>query len=226
MEDLANVIWRSLAGSHRGLSVGSERTRRYSRDYPALFGFDDPNDPDFDSIAPHCETGDHLYCTEWSGPVPQGWRVDFDGTVCAMVWKGGAPPEVDLGVEIAQLADSHVDEMRALARTARPGPYAPRPLGLGDWLGIFEDGKLVAMAGERLKDGRLHELSGICTLPTHQGRGLARNVTAAMVRRQLERGEIPFLHVMPDNLRARRLYERMGFGLDREPALRVVSRVG
>jgi ribosomal protein S18 acetylase RimI-like enzyme len=131
---------------------------------------------------------------------------------------------VDPSVEITQLEESNVDEMRALARTARPGPFAPRPLGLGEWLGVFEDGKLVAMAGERLKAGRLHEVSGICTLASHQGRGLARAVTAAMVRRQLERGEIPFLHVMPENARARILYERMGFVLDREPPLRVVSR--
>lgn len=224
MEDLANIIWRALDGSQRHLSVGTGRTRRFSRDYPALFGFDDPRDPDFDSFAAHCEPGDHLYCTEWHGSAPEGWRVDFDGKVCAMVWKG-AKPRLDDSVAIVRLEESHVDEMRALARLARPGPFAQRPMGLGEWLGVFEDGKLVAMAGERLLAGSLHEVSGICTLPRCQGRGLARNLTAAVVRLQLERGEVPFLHVMPENTRARALYERLGFVVERAPALRVVSRI-
>jgi predicted GNAT family acetyltransferase len=44
-----------------------------------------------------------------------------------------------------------------------------------------------------------------------------------LVRRQLARGETPFLHVMRENAVARRLYERLGFAVYRESVVRVVS---
>lgn len=221
--DLANIIWRALSGSHRRLSIGTERTRRYAREFPALFAFADPASPDLESFGAHCESGDHLYCTEWRGPAPDGWKVDVDTNVVAMIWRGDRPV-LDHSVAVSVLDPSSVEEMRALARLTRPGPFARQPMGLGDWLGVFDGGRLVAMAGERLQAGGLHEVSGICTHPDAQGRGLARALTLAIVRRQLDRGETPFLHVMPENARARTLYERIGFEVEREVPLRVVTR--
>lgn len=43
-----------------------------------------------------------------------------------------------------------------------------------------------------------------------------------VIRRQLRRGQTPFLHVASSNVRARGLYEHMGFRVEREVALRVV----
>lgn len=44
-----------------------------------------------------------------------------------------------------------------------------------------------------------------------------------LIRRQMMRGETPFLHVMSGNAGARALYERMGFRLYRESVVRVNS---
>ena len=80
------------------------------------------------------------------------------------------------------------------------------------------------MAGERMHAGKLREVSGICTAPAHQGRGFGRRLTQLVIRRQLARGQTPFLHVMSANARARELYLRLGFRVDREVAVRVVTR--
>jgi predicted GNAT family acetyltransferase len=80
------------------------------------------------------------------------------------------------------------------------------------------------MAGERMAAETLREISGVCTHPDYRGRGLARRLMLKLVRRELRRGEIPFLHVMRDNHSARRLYEEMGFRVYRESVVRVVSR--
>jgi ribosomal protein S18 acetylase RimI-like enzyme len=224
MENLSNIIWRALSGSHRRLSVGTERTRRYSREFSALLAFEDPPSADLASFGVHCEPGDHLYCTEWKGDAPAGWTIDVDTSVVAMMWRGDRPV-LDHSIEVSALDESHVEDMHALVQLTLPGPFARKPMGMGDWLGVFDAGRLVAMAGERLQAGSLHEVSGICTHPDAQGRGLARALTLAMVRRQLDRGETPFLHVMPGNARARTLYERIGFEVDREVPLRVVTRI-
>ena len=79
------------------------------------------------------------------------------------------------------------------------------------------------MAGERMYAGTLREISGVCTHPEFQGRGLARRLMVKLIRRQMQRNETPFLHVMRDNSNAHRLYERMGFRMHREPVIRVIS---
>lgn len=80
------------------------------------------------------------------------------------------------------------------------------------------------MAGERMNVGSLREVSGVCTHPDFQGRGLARRLMLKLVRRQMMRSETPFLHVMHDNAHAHRLYGRMGFRDRQEMAVRVISR--
>jgi predicted GNAT family acetyltransferase len=95
---------------------------------------------------------------------------------------------------------------------------------MGEYLGIHEDGRLVAMAGERMAAGDLREISGVCTHPDFQGRGLARALMHELICRQVARGLLPFLHVMSFNSRALALYERMGFRRHRESVLRIVCR--
>jgi ribosomal protein S18 acetylase RimI-like enzyme len=81
-----------------------------------------------------------------------------------------------------------------------------------------------ARAGERLHHDSLREVSGICTEPEYQGRGLARRLTEGVVRRQREKGQTPFLHVASTNARAIALYERLGFVTAREIAVRIMSK--
>jgi ribosomal protein S18 acetylase RimI-like enzyme len=225
MENLGNIIWRALSGSHRRLSVGTERTRRYARDFPALFAFHDPASPDFESFDSHCEAGDHLYCTEWVGAAPDGWKVEAELGVVGMLWRGDRPV-LDHSISVVALDEAHVEEMRALARLTRPGPFAQKPIGLGDWVGVFDAGRLVAMAGERLHAGNLHEVSGICTHPDAQGRGYARALSGRVVNRMLASGQLPILHVLSSNVRAIGMYEALGFVKRTEFPLLHARRLG
>jgi predicted GNAT family acetyltransferase len=95
---------------------------------------------------------------------------------------------------------------------------------MGEYYGILEGERLLAMAGERMHAGEYREISAVCTDPGFQGRGLARRLTEKLIRIQAARGQTPFLHVMSHNDRARAMYERMGFRVHRELAVRVVAR--
>jgi len=223
--DLSNIVWRTLSGSHAHLAAGTASIRRYARGYTPLIGFDDPANPPFEALAPFCDIGERFYCAEWRGPAPRGWAVELDSAMCAMIWDG-KPPDDDPGLEAIALGPAHVPQMMALAAVTKPGPFAERTAELGEFHGIVEHGKLVAMAGERMHAGKLREVSGICTAPDHQGRGFGRRLTQLVIRRQLARGQTPFLHVMSANARARELYLRLGFRVDREVAVRVVTRTG
>jgi predicted GNAT family acetyltransferase len=67
------------------------------------------------------------------------------------------------------------------------------------------------MAGERMHAGAWREVSAVCTHPDYLGRGLARQLMADICESILRRGEIPFLHVARSNVRAKTLYDRLGF---------------
>jgi ribosomal protein S18 acetylase RimI-like enzyme len=220
---LSNIVWHTLSGPHERHATGTATARRYAPGFSPILGFVDAENPDFAAIAPFCERDAHFYCGGWSGPVPAGWRLDADTTMFSMVWEGPLPV-ADEAPEAVPLGPQHAEEALALATQLRPGPFGPRTIELGEYFGCFEGGRLVAMAGERFHAGTLHEISGVCTHPDHQGRGYARRLMRKLIRRQMQRGETPFLHVMRDNDHAHALYQRMGFRDHLELTVRVVSR--
>lgn len=113
--------------------------------------------------------------------------------------------------DFTDLTDDDAGEMLALATLTVPGPYAAKTNRLGGFVGIRRDGRLLAMAGERMKPGRHTEVSGVCTHPDHRGRGYAGFLMRLVAARILARGEEPFLHCYASNAGAIALYRRLGF---------------
>lgn len=220
---LDNIFWHALSGAQSKFSVGTRHARRYAPGFSPIVAFVDPQRPDFDALLPFCETGEQFYCDGWSGAVPAGWRIALESTMLKMIWEGELPA-VDAAPDSLPLQARHVAQAVALAELTHPGPFGPRTIELGDYFGYFDGDRLIAMAGERSCAESVREVSGICTHPQFQGRGLARKLTAKLIRRQMLRGETPFLHVMRDNSGARELYKRMGFVDYRESVVRVVTR--
>jgi len=219
---LDNIMWHALSGPHARFAIGTSEARRYAPGFSPIVGFADAGRPDFAALAAYCVPGERFYCTGWSGVVPAGWRVDLESTIVRMVWQGDQPV-ADEAPEAALLGPAHLLAALALAELTHPGPFASRTMELGDYFGCFDGDRLLAMAGERMHAGDLREISAVCTHPAAQGRGLARRLMLKLIRRQMLRGETPFLHVMHDNHGARRLYERMGFRDHQQAVVRVVS---
>lgn len=222
-ELLDNIVWNALSGLQARFAEGAGGARRYARGFSPILGFADQARPDFAALTRHCDPGEHFYCDGWTGIAPEGWQVDAETTMFKMVWAAPMPPADDAPAAVP-LAREHHEQALALATLTRPGPFGPRTPELGEYFGVFDGDRLVAMAGERMHAGTLREISGVCTHPDFQGRGLARALMSLLVRRQMRRGETPFLHVMSANGTARALYRRMGFRDYREAVVRVVSR--
>ena len=105
--------------------------------------------------------------------------------------------------------------MIALVALTEPGPFRPRTIELGGYIGIFHDDELVAMAGQRLRPPGYCEVSAVCTHPDARRRGYASIVTTRVATAIAERGETPFLHVASDNVTAKAVYEQIGFTVRR-----------
>ena len=113
--------------------------------------------------------------------------------------------------DMTPLTDADGPEALALATLTQPGPFFRKTHLLGGFVGVKHGGRLVAMAGERLKPEGFTEVSGVCTHPDFRGRGYAGALIGAVAQRILERGQVPFLHVYAHNTAAIVLYETLGF---------------
>jgi ribosomal protein S18 acetylase RimI-like enzyme len=221
---LQNTFWHSLTAAQAHFAVGTGSARRYAPGFSPVLGFEEPDAPDFDALRPYCKPDEQFYVAGWTGPAPDGWSIEAESTMFCMVWDGCAiAPETEAGTDILGPADAAaaID----LASLTRPGPFGPRTVELGSYFGLREGGRLVAMAGERAHVGEFREVSGVCTHPDVQGRGLAGRLTRLVVARQLSRHQVPFLHVMSANTVARDFYRRMGFVDLHEIAVRIVKPV-
>lgn len=224
-ELLDNIVWNSLTGAQAKFAAGSGGARRYARGFSPIVGFAMSQRPDFDALTPYCDAGEHFYCSGWDGPAPSGWQIEADSTMCLMVCTAEATHgSVSRDArEVLRLGSQHAQQALELAALTRPGPFGLRTIELGEYFGYFEGDRLVAMAGERMQAGSFREISGVCTHPDYQGRGLARRLMAKLLALQHARAETTFLHVMSANTGARKLYENMGFRNYLEPVVRVIS---
>jgi predicted GNAT family acetyltransferase len=125
------------------------------------------------------------------------------------------------GIEL--LGKPDIPAMMALAEATKPGPFGPRTIELGRYVGVRRDGRLVAMAGERMRLTGFTEISAVCVDPAYRGQGLAASMIFALVAPILDRSETPFLHAFSSNRPAIALYQRLGFGLRRQVHLAVLG---
>lgn len=226
MSLLDNFFWNALSGPQSHLSLGNTRARRFAPGFSPIAGFADPQQPDFDALRPHSEAREPFYCAGWRGSTPDGWQLDVEAGMLQMIWRAPSPARDD-APEARPLAAEHLPQILELVALTRPGPFGPRTIEMGEYFGLFDaaSGRLMAMAGERCAAGDLREISGVCTHPDFQGRGLARRLMAQLIRREMARGETPVLHVVSGNAGAVALYRRMGFAVHGETVVRVVQRL-
>ena len=217
-----NIFWAALTGPQARFAAGAGGARRYAPGFSPIVAFADPARPDFAALRAHCEPGEQFYGVGPPNSVPADWQVHAEAAMFRMVWDAPAPA-FDAALDARPLTPRHVPQMLELTALTHPGPFGPRTIELGDYVGCFDGERLIAMAGERMHAGSLREISGVCTHPDAQGRGLARRLMETLIARQMRRGETPFLHVLGHNTGARRLYAKMGFRDDGEMIVRVLS---
>ena len=210
MNPLDNPIWEALTTSQAGLAEISGAARRFPPDFTILGGFLDPSREAYDSLC-SMQTdrkSTALFLKSHYDP-PAGWTVVQELRVLQMMLSDSQTPKP--AAEWIELAETDSPEMLFLAQLTKPGPFGNRTHELGTYIGNRHEGKLVAMAGERLRFRGYTEISAVCTHPDFLGRGLAAGLIGVLAHKIRSRDETPFLHVRGDNTRAIELYKRLGF---------------
>jgi ribosomal protein S18 acetylase RimI-like enzyme len=212
---LDNPFWSALQTVHRDLAETRGPVARYPAEYAPFAGVASP-DVDcgdaFDALTGQAESVYLLGIAPQT--VPAGWQLRAFRPLAQMVCD--APLVVTDGPAITPLTEAHRGDVLALTARVYPHYFRARTMSLGRYFGIYQDGQLAAMIGERLGTEASREMSAICTHPDFNGRGYARRLTAWLTNDTLARGMQPFLHVSHENPRAKILYEQMGYRVRRD----------
>jgi predicted GNAT family acetyltransferase len=190
---LDNPVWHALTGPHRTHAIGRGRAAHYPRDMAPFSAIREASDESYADLARDLapDTEARLF-RPGEEALPAGWR-QVDAFPMLQMVGASAPDPVDASIETLSRAD--VPAMMDLVAIAKPGPFGPRTVELGRYLGIRHAGRLVAMAGERLRLPGHVELSGICVHPDARGQGHAARLTRALMADAFARDDVPFLHV-------------------------------
>lgn len=213
MHPLDNPIFNALGTCQAHFAVQHDLLRSFPMEVTPLGGFRETSDEALDSLRGFLAAGGALGILfhDKIGEAP-GLETVLNAPLLQMILENESylPPYAKQH-EFIELGEADSPEMVALTALTKPGPFGTRTHEMGTYLGIRKEGKLVAMAGERMKLPRYTEISAVCTHPDHLGHGYAGFLMTILAEQIRGRGEVPFLHVRPENTRAIGLYERLGF---------------
>ena len=229
MQALDNPIWTALTTRQAVLAHSSALARRFPPEMTLLGALAANTPMAFDSLAQLIQREPVTLYFPTPPALPAGWTVARAVELHQMVREArGAEEEArrDAAAHtILELTPADVPEMSELYAATRPGrALSPRIQKLGAFLGIRQEGRLVAMGGLRLHIAGHREITTVATMPGFEGRGYATALMLALMARIEERGERPFLTVRTDNERAIAIYRRLGFVERRKFYSRTIRR--
>jgi len=220
---LDNPMWHALRSHQQHLAIHGGMASRCQPDVAFGAAVAESSAAAYADLADLVSVGETIAL--FGGSLPDdlpGWQAVRTNRLPQMICETLQPADP---VDAIPLSAADVPEMLELVALAQPGPFLPRTIELGVYLGIRVDDRLVAMAGERLHPTGFCEVSAVCTHPDYRGRGYASGLTARVAQGIFERGETPFLTFVPDNHKARRVYAKLGFRQRTEIPLHILQRI-
>jgi len=219
MHMLDNPIWNALGTCQAHFAESYGVLRRFPPEVTPLGGFPEANEEGFEALRGLLKSGGGIgIFLPGQIEAPAGLEIPHESPLLQMILENEASshamqtnsPALRTH-EYVELGPADVPEMVELTALMKPGPFGTRTREMGTYIGIRKDGRLAAMAGERLKLPGYTEISAVCTHPEHLGKGYAGFLMTVLAGRIRARGEVPFLHVRPQNERAIQVYERLGY---------------
>ncbi len=212
---LDNPIWESLTSRHAALGIRNGDAARYRKEISRMAGLGEPRPEALEDLAKIVEPGEFVLVmgADALHDLGPSWRIAELIPLVQMVLDA---PLAAPDLEVEELDERDADDVMTLVARTEPGPFERRTLEMGRYVGLRVEGRLVAMAGERMKPPGHTEISAVCTDPDFRGRGLGEALVREIAAPIQALADVPFLHVHAENERAIALYERLGFARRRE----------
>lgn len=221
---LDRPIWSALTTRHAHLAEGGSTALRFQPSISQFAATMDDSEASLAALSALTSVGDQqIFLQRDEIALPQGFDATIKARGVQMLAERQIEPFEDARIQRLTITDAA--DMLALATLTKPGPFTLRSQELGRFWGIKDDGKLVAMAGERLKQPGMTELSGVAVHPSQQGKGFGRLLSLYVAGQIFAAGEQPYLHAYATNAKAIALYESIGFRLRTEMNVAMAEKV-
>ena len=210
MHPLDRPIWTAMQTRQASLASGGARALRFPGEVSPFAATPDTSPASVEALAALLRAGEEFALLEPDFPAPPpGVSMAIGGACLQML--ASAFTAGGRSAPFEPLGERDAAEMYDLAMLTKPGPFRARTHTLGRFIGVRDQGRLVAMAGERLNVEGFHEISAVCTHPEYRGRGYGAALMRAVGTRILDEGDTPFLHTYANNETAIALYQSLGF---------------
>ena len=221
---LDNPIWNALITGNKAFSLGNEHARYYDREMGAFAGLKNNKGSELDSLLnlTPFETPVVLF-TPGEIEISSNWKVNVKRPLLQMVFENKNAIVPDLS-DLKPLTQENIEAMIDLTGRTKPGPFLSRTIEFGNYMGIFDNNRLVAMTGQRLQPDPYTEISAVCTDPEYTGKGYAAKLIMDQVKKIKAVSRIPFLHLFSDNMPAYNLYKKQGFQTRKEMLVYVLEK--
>lgn len=214
ISELDNPFWSSLQSRHHELALRDGDVARFPAEYAPFLGLANADVNAAPALAKLLAPEESVYLLGVAPALDDDWQIEVFRPLAQMICE--APLATIAGPEIIPLSEQHRPDVLALTARVYPHYFRRRTMELGRYFGIYQDGKLAAMIGERMGTDAHQEISAVCTDPDSNGRGYARQLLAFLSNDNMEGKRQPFLHVSYENSRALSLYEKMGYRIRRD----------
>ncbi|GGD24776.1 GNAT family N-acetyltransferase [Hyunsoonleella pacifica] len=214
-QTLENPVWYALHETHQKFSKVYDEVQFYNPEICPFGAFTNATKTKKALTAYSRLTKDFFLVSEKEIPTFDETLVVLNKKMegCQMVLN--TLIDVDVTETIVPLTETHIKEIYDLIWLVMPGYYQKRTFYMGNYYGIFKDGKLVSISGQRMQTNSFIEVSGVVTHPRYTRQGLAKQLTAHATKEIIKSGKHPILHTTKGNP-AIRLYQSLGFQLTRD----------
>lgn len=220
---LDHPVWHALQGRQASLTTMTGAACRIDPAYGPFAAAAPGYEADLAALLTSAEDQIWMVETRPLPPVP-GTQVLAVVPLIQMV-ADGPQAAASEDPDIVLLDEADAADMAALVGATEPGPWRALSHRYGRYYGIRRAGLLAAMAGERMRPvPEFGEVSGVCTAHAFRGQGMAARLIRQVMAGLIADGETPFLHSLPDNHHAIRLYESLGFRTRRAMVVTALGR--
>ena len=207
-DKLDDPVWHSLNETHSHFSINYDNLKCYDPGYCPFGGYKGSGEM-AEGIKSYAKLINSFYIVGEKPTFSKDLVLKKELVCLQMVLDRGTGLVVE--EEIIKLNHQFEEALFQLVNLVQPGYFKKNTVQLGDYYGIFKDGKLVAVTGERMKMNDFTEVSAIVTHPEHTGKGYAKQLITYLVNKIAGQHKTAYLHVAETNTAAISLYRNLGF---------------
>lgn len=223
---LDNPAWNAMISANSNLALGNDHIKIFQEDVGPFAGLEHNDEESFRQLYEMVNNKRNIVIISVGElGIPEYWKIKEITKALQMIFINTIK-SLNIHHNIVPLEPQHVPQMIALTKLTHPGPFLQRTIEFGNYEGIFDSGKLIAMTGQRMHANEYVEVSAVCTHPDHTGKGYGKSLINNQLHRIVREGNIPFLHVRADNEHAISLYKHLGFTVRRELNIYVIQKGG